>query len=237
MAPAAAIPPPGMLMSSRHTAGRSCRASSTAASALAASPHTSKPSPSSTVRIPARVGAWSSAMTMRIGALTAGAPRCSVPPPASEESLKRPPSASARSRMLTSPKPPTRVCLGSKPEPSSAIRSSVPCPFVSSTETFSAPPWRPAFVIASRTMRMRASRSSGETSAPSRDLDTELDADAARDLLGRLDESDFERLVHRSRQGRDCAPGLVQRAFGGRGERSARLRDDVGFGWPFVSPA
>src|SRR5262245_46500916 len=89
-----------------------------------------------------------------------------VPSPSSEQRLKRPPSASARSRMLTRPKPPTRVWRGSKPEPSSAMRRKVPCPFVSSTETFSAPPWRPALVIASRTMRMSASRSSGETDAP-----------------------------------------------------------------------
>ena len=49
-----------------------------------------------------------------------------VPVPASERSVKRPPRASARSRMLTSPKPPARACAGSKPLPSSAIRRRVP---------------------------------------------------------------------------------------------------------------
>src|SRR4029453_11084629 len=48
-----------------------------------------------------------------------------VPSPSSEQSLNRPPSASVRSRMLTRPKPPARVCAGSKPEPSSAIRRKV----------------------------------------------------------------------------------------------------------------
>src|SRR6185312_15045246 len=44
-------------------------------------------------------------------------------------------------------------------------------------------------------------------------LDAELDADAARNLLGRLDERDFERLVHGPGQGSDRAPGLVEGAF------------------------
>src|SRR6187397_134859 len=69
IAPAAAIPPPGMLMSRRQTAGRSARANSTAASALAASPHTSKPSSSRTARIPARVGGELEAPAERLGAL------------------------------------------------------------------------------------------------------------------------------------------------------------------------
>src|SRR5215213_7507825 len=69
----------------------------------------------------------------------------------------RPPSAWARSRMLTSPNPRPLGASDDIPSPSSSIVSRRPSLRARRTSTDRARPWRAAFVIASRTMRVSAS--------------------------------------------------------------------------------
>src|SRR5690349_11794429 len=98
-----------------------------------------------------------------------------VPPPStSEATSSSPPSARARSAMLTSPKPPSRRRVGSaavsKPRPSSRTATENPAPVDSSSiETVVASECLAAFVTASETIRNTACSTSGVacTSPPS----------------------------------------------------------------------
>jgi hypothetical protein len=67
----------------------------------------------------------------------------------------------------------------------------------------------------------------GDRGAPA-DVDLEVDAHPARDLLRGLDEGNVERLVHGSSERGDRTTRLVQRPLGGRGQVPVRLCHDVG---------
>ena len=107
MRAAAAIPLPGMLMSSRQTSGLLATVPPGAAdSASAASAQTRKsPRSSKAVRTMARVRAWSSARRTLIGRCHGTATSTRVPRAGVDSRLRRPPIDSARSLMLKRPKP------------------------------------------------------------------------------------------------------------------------------------
>ena len=224
---AAAIPLPGMLMSSRQTSGRSRLAPSTAPAASAASTQTWKsPVRSSALRTSARVRAWSSANRTVMGVLIANATATRVPRSGTESTLS---TRAHRGRPLLHALEPEaarrrRSSSGSNPQPSSSITSRSCSSRSRLTRTCSEAPWLAALVMASRTMRSRFSRDLAGHLDVVGQLEVPGHAEARPEVLHRLGDGGIERLRLRDREHGDGPPGLVEGPIGRTGQVAGVVR-------------